>query len=198
MFSFCWHCLFVFPRSKFPKTFFCFPPAKSCRSKAVWCLCVCARWKVCVCRTEREKTEQDRKRSTESQDENKIKFGEKCSFPMTSVLFLTNLKPNCTPGLEAGLVHSVEERKGKTEGNGELGRRRRKKRKQHFRFLEGWRLNQPRTWVVWGVLAAVVGWGSQTLQEKDPSATTSVSSTIPAAPINTPHRVSWHAACYLR
>ena len=112
-----------------------------------------------MCLTEREKTEQDGKRSTESRDENKIEFGEKCNFPMTLVLFLTNSKPSCTPGLEAGLVHSIEERKGKTKGDEELGRTESKKRKQHFRFLEGQRLNWPGTWVSPGV-------GEEPLQQR--------------------------------
>lgn len=67
-----------------------------------------------MCMTEREKMEQHKKRSTESRDENKIEFGEKESFPVTSELFLTNSKPSYTPGLEAGLDHSKE--KGKQKG----------------------------------------------------------------------------------
>jgi len=98
-----------------------------------------------VCMTEREYTEQDGKRSTESRDENKIKFGKKCNFPMTSVLFLNSSKPNSTPRLEAGLVHNVEESKEKTKGNGELERRERKKTKQQSQFLEGGSLNSPGT-----------------------------------------------------
>lgn len=129
--------------------------------------------------TEREKTEQDGKRSIESWDENKIEFGEKCNFLMTSVLFLTNLKPSCTPGLAAGLVHSVEEREERENrrkwraGKGEKDKEKTTPQicgRTEVKLAK--ELGKP--WVGWGALAAVVGWASQSLQEKGPSADTSI------------------------
>lgn len=140
---------------------------------------VCVRRKVCVCMTEREKTEQDGKRSIESWDENKIEFGEKCNFLMTSVLFLTNLKPSCTPGLAAGLVHSVEEREERENrrkwraGKGEKDKEKTTPQicgRTEVKLAK--ELGKP--WVGWGALAGVVGWASQSLQEKGPSADTSI------------------------
>lgn len=95
-------------------------------------LCACARRKVCVCVTGRDKTEQDGKRSAESRDENKIEFGEKNNFPMTSVLFLTSSKQSCTPRLEAGLAHSIEEGKGKTKKEWRAEKKRKDKEKTTF------------------------------------------------------------------
>lgn len=64
---------------------FCIASLPQSHAEAEQCgISVCVRRKVCMCMTEREKTEQDKKRSTESQDENEIEFGEKYSFPVTS------------------------------------------------------------------------------------------------------------------
>lgn len=139
--------LLVFPKSKISKIFFffCFTPTKSWWSRAVQCLCEGGR---CVSMTERGWTEQDGKRSTESWDETKIEFGEKCNFPMTSVLFITNLKPSYTPGQKAALVHRIEERKGKTKGREELGMRERKKRRVDF-GKDSYGHGQGLDWVGW-------------------------------------------------
>lgn len=87
-FSSCWCCLSVFPKLNFQIWYFASLPWSHINVECCGAS-VCARRKVCVCMAEREKTEQDGKRSTESQDENKIKFVEKYDFLMTSVSFLT-------------------------------------------------------------------------------------------------------------
>lgn len=97
---------------------------------------MCARRKVCVCMTEREKTEQDGKRSTESQDENKIKFVEKYDFLMTSVSFLTCSKLSVLRQVILEMTARLTD-----HGKGS-GRTVRRKRKCHLTLLEGQRLKQ--------------------------------------------------------
>lgn len=103
--------------------------------------------------TERGRTEQDGKRNTESWDKNKIEFGDKCNFPITSVLFITNLKPSCTPGESSAYPqHRGEERKNEREWR--AGKER--KEEEKIRFWERQLLTWPGTGL--GGVALQHGW----------------------------------------
>lgn len=184
--------LIFFPQIKIFKDVFLLPPQKVTLKQSspvsVWGR------EVCVSMTERGRTEQDGKRSTESWDKNKIEFGDKCNFPITSVLFITNLKPSCTPGESSAYPqHRGEERKNKREWR--AGKER--KEEEKIRFWEGQLLTWPGTGL--GGVALQQGWdGAHRLQEQGPFAAKSTPNTAPPTPINTRHWGSWCAACYLQ
>lgn len=130
----------VFAKSKFPNILYCFPPTKSCRSRAVWYLCVCQEKGLYVYDRERKNRAGQKKKHRKPRREWNWIWGE-IQFSSDIRMIFNQFKTKLYP--RSGSRTWPQRTKGKTKGNEDLWSRELKKRKPHFSFLEGWRLNYP-------------------------------------------------------